>query len=108
MPDRGRPSQFDEEDAAPRARMARYRARLKDGGAPPGLPDLFQHLFLTHDSRMVADSSPAADPAWSVLDDLRDALDAIPAEREEESDSLEAPGNDIEGETHILPREHGA
>jgi hypothetical protein len=75
----GRPRKYNNDNEGARIRMARLRAGRTD---PPTAPERFHNLFLTSDSRLMAASAPA-EPAWSVLDDLRDALGAIPIKREE-------------------------
>ncbi|KAJ5538938.1 hypothetical protein N7494_001464 [Penicillium frequentans] len=62
-----------------RARVARHRTKER--------PDSFQNIFLYHDPRLLASSEQQQEqPAWSIIDDLREALDAPPVPRQEEED----------------------
>lgn len=64
-----------------RARVARYRRKER--------PHSFQNMFLYHDPRLLASSEQQQEqPPWSIIDDLREALDGPPVPRQEEEDPI--------------------
>lgn len=76
-----------------RARASRYYHRQTQPD-PTEVPTSFHNTFLYHDPRLL----PTTDqPPWSIIDDLREALDANPTPRQEDP-ILPIPYNDEEEE----------
>lgn len=74
MAGKGRPRQYDNDNEGARTRMARLRAQRKNQ-APE---DIFENTFLTSDCRLI---QAPVNSGGGALDNLQDALDAVPLER---------------------------
>lgn len=117
---RGRPRLYASAELGNRTRVARYRARQRTQASQveSSQTDHFRSIFLEHDPRAVPiQTSRDSDPEWSMMDDLREALEIPPSERvieprvstphieEELGDSLETSGHmndDIMGPASIF------
>lgn len=82
MPERRR--KYSSAREATRVRTARWRARIRDERAeePQDGFHQFQNIFLSFDPRAVPEPPRVEYPHWTVLDDLRESLDATPVARE--------------------------
>lgn len=74
---------------ANRLNVARHRRRHNGGQTGHAEPDPFRNLFLLHDPRLLPNQPVQPEPTCSIVDDLRDALDADPPLREVIADTPE-------------------
>ena len=80
----GRSRQYSSPREATRVRTARWRARIqnKQTEEPQDSYSQFQNTFLSFDPRAVPAPPRIEYSHWTVLDDLRESLDAAPITRE--------------------------
>jgi hypothetical protein len=83
MPVRGRQRHPRGSREANRLRVAQYRDRWKNWDPDRGQPFRFQNLLLAQDPRILPQLPQAAGDDLGPLDELREALDAIPIDREQ-------------------------
>jgi hypothetical protein len=82
MPERRR--KYSSTREANRVRTARWRAKIRNEQAeePQDSSHQFQNIFLSFDPRAVPEPPRIEHTSWTVLDDLRESLNAAPIARE--------------------------
>ena len=80
----GRVRQYSSSREATRVRTAHWRARNRNEQAEEPQDNFyqFQNIFLSFDPRAVPEPPHIEYPHWTVIDDLRESLDAAPIARE--------------------------